>query len=235
MCGAAMVPRCGTRRVWHWAHRAVRNCEYWWEPETAWHRAWKDEFPVGWQEIIHVGKDGERHIADVRTPHDLIIEFQYSRLLPVERAAREAFYGNMVWVVNGTRQKSDVDRFLGWKDYLYPTHLHGVFETMFPHLCFPKAWLRSSALVIFDFSSEDPEDASSKADDEMWCLFPGRVEERALVTSLPRRELIRMATEQSFIFECQAVSTLMAEQYQKEESLWFGRPPRRTSTHRQSP
>ncbi len=120
MCGAAMVPRCGTRRVWHWAHRAVRNCEDWWEPETAWHRAWKDEFPVGWQEIIHVGKDGERHIADVRTPHDLIIEFQYSRLLPVERAAREAFYGNMVWVVNGTRQKSDVDRFLGWKDYLYP-------------------------------------------------------------------------------------------------------------------
>jgi hypothetical protein len=210
----------------------VRNCEDWWEPETVWHRAWKDAFPADWQEVIHVAEDGERHIADVRTPHGLVLEFQHSRLPPVEQAAREAFYGDMVWVVDGTRLKRDVDGFSEWKDYLQHTHLHGISVTMFPHQCFPKAWLQSSALVVFDFEGEELEDEPRDIEAEMWCLFPGRVEGRALVASLPRQDFVRMAREQSFIFEYQGITAIMAEHYRKEEALWFGRSPRSTSTHR---
>ena len=44
-----------------------RFCDPWWENETEWHRAWKDQFPADWQEIVHHAEDGEKHIADVKT------------------------------------------------------------------------------------------------------------------------------------------------------------------------
>src|SRR4030095_12105852 len=107
-----MIANCGEVRVWHWAHRGKRTCDRWWEPETEWHRAWKDNFPRDWQEHIHHDPSGEKHIAAVRTGPGLIIEFQHSHLDPQERAARERFYGNMAWVVDGTRLKKDYPRFL---------------------------------------------------------------------------------------------------------------------------
>jgi hypothetical protein len=82
----------------------MRDCDTWAEKETDWHRAWKNNFPPECQEFVqHDEQSGEKHIADVRTPHGLVIEFQHSPLDPLERAARERFYGNMVWVVDGTR------------------------------------------------------------------------------------------------------------------------------------
>ncbi len=94
-----MIAKCGTQRVHHWAHRGERACDAWWEPETPWHRDWKSRFPADWREVIRFSQSGEKHIADVRTEHGLTIEFQHSHLKPDERAAREAFYGNMMWVV----------------------------------------------------------------------------------------------------------------------------------------
>jgi hypothetical protein len=100
VCHAEVIAKCGTRRVSHWAHRGIRDCDSWAEGETDWHRAWKNNFPAECQEFIqHDGQSGEKHIADVRTSHGLVIEFQHSHLEPLERVARERFYGNMVWVV----------------------------------------------------------------------------------------------------------------------------------------
>lgn len=90
-----------------------RACDVWWEPETPWHRGWKDHFPNTWHEVWHDAPDDEKHIADVKTPHGLIIEFQHSFLNQQERLSREAFYRNMVWVVNGTRLKLARKRFFG--------------------------------------------------------------------------------------------------------------------------
>jgi competence protein CoiA len=106
-CGAAMIAKCGDHRVWHWAHRSVRVCDPWWETETEWHRAWKNEFPADWQEVIQFSQTGEKHIADVKTQSGMVIEFQHSFLKAEERAARELFYRKMVWVVNGRRRKRD--------------------------------------------------------------------------------------------------------------------------------
>jgi competence CoiA-like predicted nuclease len=77
-CDGPMVARCGTKRVWHWAHLGERTCDVWWENETEWHRAWKNQFPVGWQEIVHRAENGEKHIADVKTSQGWVLEFQHS-------------------------------------------------------------------------------------------------------------------------------------------------------------
>lgn len=106
-CDAPMVAKCGEVKTWHWAHQASRVCDSWWENETEWHRDWKDQFPLHWQEFVQRAENGERHIADVKTDGGWVIEFQYSYLRPDERRSRNAFYGKLVWVVNGVRRKTD--------------------------------------------------------------------------------------------------------------------------------
>lgn len=109
-CREAVIAKCGKFVGWHWAHKASTHCDKWWEPETAWHRRWKDRFPTDWQEVpLRDPASGELHIADVRTPEGLVLEFQRSTIKPEEVRARETFYRNMVWVVDGCR--SDFDRF----------------------------------------------------------------------------------------------------------------------------
>lgn len=107
-----MIAKCGDRRVWHWAHRGVRVCDPWWEPETEWHRAWKNEFPADCQEVFHLAQSGEKHVADVKTQGGMVIEFQHSFLKVEERTARESFYRKMVWVVDGRRRKRDAAQLL---------------------------------------------------------------------------------------------------------------------------
>lgn len=156
-CGATTIAKCGARKIWHWAHKGERSCDPWWEPETEWHRSWKNHFPAEWQEQIGRDVTGEKHIADVRTPHGLVIEFQHSHLDPVERAARERYYGNMVWVVDGTRLKRDLPRFEKGINDATKTALAGVLHTSFPEECFPRNWLECSAPVFFDFGPAENE------------------------------------------------------------------------------
>ena len=100
-CGSEMVAKCGRYKVWHWAHKARTMCDPWWESETEWHRAWKDEFPTEWQEVRHEDPPtGEAHIADVKNPYGLVIEIQHSPIDPVELQVRECFYGEMIWIVD---------------------------------------------------------------------------------------------------------------------------------------
>ena len=101
-CGGEMVAKCGRVKAWHWAHLPNYNCDPWWGTQTQWHRDWKNRFPENWQEIVHIDEEtGEKHIADVKTPHGLVIEFQHSPLDYVELISRESFYKNMIWVVDG--------------------------------------------------------------------------------------------------------------------------------------
>ena len=111
-CSAEMIARCGRVKVWYWAHKTIEVCDPWWESETEWHRDWKGHFPVEWQEVTHIDPiTGEKHIADVKNPHGLVIEFQHSPIKYEERCSREEFYGKMVWVVNGTRGSLDESYF----------------------------------------------------------------------------------------------------------------------------
>ncbi|MER9435827.1 CoiA-like domain protein [Mesorhizobium sp. M0618] len=108
-CGSAMVSKCGPRILHHWAHFGRRNCDPWWENETPWHREWKSRFPEECREISHVAHDGEIHRADIKTSTGIVIEVQHSSMTDDERLSRETFYGNLVWVVDGSGFKHNFD------------------------------------------------------------------------------------------------------------------------------
>src|SRR5262245_22976949 len=92
--------------------QGTRTCDHWWEPETKWHRDWKNHFPKDRQEVIHTAGNGERHIADVKTESGVVLEFQGSHLRRDERESRESFCQNMVWVVDALKRVRDRPEFL---------------------------------------------------------------------------------------------------------------------------
>lgn len=206
VCGDPMLAKCGTIRVHHWAHQGVRVCDTWWERELAWHRDWKNKFPIAWHENIRFADDGEKHIADVRTEAGLVIEFQHSALKPEERAAREAFYGNMVWVVDGTRLVRDVPRFLEYKDILRGTGANGVYTCHAPEKLFPRNWITSSVCVFFDFGEAQSE--------VLWCLLPFRVGGDAVVIALQRSHFVTQASKNPEVLPARAIAENIAKMMQ---------------------
>ena len=212
VCNGEVIAKCGTHRVFHWAHLAIQDCDSWAKEETEWHRAWKNKFPADYQEFIqHDRQSGERHIADVRTPHGLVIEFQHSHLKPLERAARERFYGNMVWVVDGTRLQRDYPRFNRGKDGLRRTPIQGYFLLTFPDECFPAMWLDSSVPVIFDFRGVDESQPPDAFRDGLWCLLPGRAEGSAVVVGMSREEFVKVAPSRPQLLAVQEILTGFAQ------------------------
>ena len=109
VCGAETIAKCGPRIMHHWAHHRIKDCEPWWENETAWHREWKNKFPLECREVSHVAEDGEIHRADVKTPTGIVIEIQHSTMTDAERISREEFYQNLVWVIDGAVFKDNFD------------------------------------------------------------------------------------------------------------------------------
>ena len=107
VCDAEVIAKCGNIKIHHWAHKSKKKCDHWWDTETQWHRDWKNEFPIDWQEVVHTSKTGEKHIADVKLPKGLVVEFQHSPIKPEEILARNNFYKNIIWIVDGTRRKND--------------------------------------------------------------------------------------------------------------------------------
>lgn len=190
VCGGAMIAKCGTQRVHHWAHRGERACDAWWEPETPWHRDWKSRFPADWREVIRFSQSGEKHIADVRTEHGLTIEFQHSHLKPDERAAREAFYGNMMWVVDGARLVRDLPRFLGGSSSFRKTTKKGLYIVPFPDEVFPRSWLDCAVPVVFDFGNAIGPESARHVRRPLWCLLPGRALGQAVVLQLSRGSFV---------------------------------------------
>ena len=190
-CLQPVTAKCGTRRNRHWAHLPEKPCaDRWWEPETLWHRAWKDNFPLECQEFVQYDtQSGEKHIADVRTKHGLVIEFQHSHLDPQERAARERFYGNMVWVVNGTRLKRMYQRFRKGMEKARDIG-DGFFLVDYPEECFPPTWLERSALVFFDFRDDASMTPPEMLRNCLWCLLPNRAGRYAVAAMTSHKDFV---------------------------------------------
>ncbi|NAY93380.1 competence protein [Muricauda sp. JGD-17] len=216
-CGAEMIAKCGDFKINHWAHKRKYQCDTWWETETEWHRKWKGNYPIEWQEVIQFDSDtNEKHIADIQTKKGLVIEFQHSRLNPEERRKREGFYKNMVWVVDGTRLKRDFPRFFKeWKSNgiseVRRTDKSGIFEVWFPEFCFPEAWLKSSVPVIFDFlgdgTLEDPESMRNS----LYCLFP-QIGKYASVAEFSRKAFLNATTNGNWTLRVQKFLNHLIEQ-----------------------
>ncbi len=178
-CAKLVIAKCGIRKIHHWAHRTTKTCDDWWEPETEWHRDWKNNYPATWQEnFLPDKRTGEKNIADVCTDYGLVIEFQHSHLHPQEGAAREQFYKNMIWIVDGTRLKRDYPRFLKAKGHFYAVK-KGIFRVSYLDECLPLEWIDSAVPVVFDFATE------------LYCLFPTRLGHSAIITEIPRKAFIK--------------------------------------------
>lgn len=98
-CNGKVVGHCGAIYIWHWQHKKKELCDVWKEPETEWHREWKSQFPEDWQEVI-ITKGEKKHIADIFTDNNLVIEFQNSPISQETICIREKFYKKMIWVIN---------------------------------------------------------------------------------------------------------------------------------------
>lgn len=132
-CKGEVIAKCGEIISWHWAHK-VKDCDPWSEPESEWHRAWKNRFPTQMQEVVI-----PPHRADVQAPRG-IIEFQRSAISASEIRKREAFYGRMAWVV-------DASEF-----WLMDSTSEGqsLPDGTAKWLWMRKSWLSSKAPVYFD-------------------------------------------------------------------------------------
>lgn len=158
-CGDAMIAKCGQLKDWHWAHRGTRACDPWWEPETKWHRTWKNHFPKDWQEIIQRAEDGEKHIADVKTKSGEVLEIQHSHLRPEERELREIFYQKMVWVVDGLRRVRDKAQFFASIDAAIVVNREPLIVSVRSNECaLLRDWAASRVPVYFDFGDSEPGD-----------------------------------------------------------------------------
>lgn len=186
-CSTTTIAKCGNVRIWHWAHKAMHVCDQWKEPETAWHRAWKCEFPDSWQEVISTCADGSKHRADVQTPLGATIEFQHSPISPEERRSREDHYGNLIWVVDGSR----LARYS--KNFFHVYHRarevpegHITFMVAPPSNSFPGEWCDTPVPLVIDFGESD-----------LMCLWPRTTHGKRFHFRLTRRKFIDVLSRNS--------------------------------------
>ena len=151
-CKSELMAKCGEHVAKHWSHHSAPDCDPWYDGMSEWHSAWQELFPDKWIEVRM-----PPHSADVRTPAGLVLEIQHS---PIGREAadREAFYGDMVWVVDasGWRITWDApdtldDGYVGFhfvtrkpslRAFKKPTFLdfgpsHNLFRILWPNSRFP--------------------------------------------------------------------------------------------------
>ncbi len=191
-CAQPVVAKCGSKRIHHWAHQNNKNCDDWWEPETEWHRNWKKKFPNDWQEVVMRDKISEElHIADIRTIHDIVIEFQHSHINSKEQTSREIFYPHLIWVVDGTRLKNDIKRFQKRK-HLFSSMMPNVFRVAFADDIFPSAWVNRPVAVIFDFLGIETIE-NNGVEMPLYCLFP-KLEREYIVAEISRNAFIKSVT-----------------------------------------
>ena len=149
-CEGLMIAKCGAKVIHHWAHKGNLECDHWWEPETEWHRNWKDHFPKECQEVVHQDPTtGERHIADVKTSSRIVLEFQHSPIKPEERKSRNEFYKNIVWIVDGKRLERDEENFA--KAYNEGTNIAQVRRIVIKKSSLVEKWTELNVPVFFDF------------------------------------------------------------------------------------
>ena len=140
-CSSIVVAKCGLINVHHWAHKTARDCDPWYEPESSWHRTWKERVDSKYREITII-KENETHRADIQLPDHTVIELQHSPISPEDIFARESFYQKMIWIIDG---ESFSDRFITYNKGDYYT-----FRWKHAH----KAWHFATCPLYIDFGGD---------------------------------------------------------------------------------
>ena len=192
-CDSKVSAFCGEVYAAHWKLDKKCKCDSCKENETIWHRNWKDKFPYEWQEVVQFDESGEKHIADVKTESGAVLEFQHSYLKPEERRSRNAFYSNLIWVVDGLKRERDK---LQFKIVLEES----ISENGNPYICrvryleecrLLKEWHNHSSLVFFDFQEK-------LQGSDLWLLLPAISNEQAYLTPFSRNQFIEFHNNNKF-------------------------------------
>lgn len=93
LCGLEVQFQQDPTGIRHWTHVSAEECDLWSEPLTPWHASWQNFADPS---LTEVSKKGRR--ADLVGRKGFVIELQQGPISAEEVKAREAFYGNMVWV-----------------------------------------------------------------------------------------------------------------------------------------
>jgi len=194
-CGSELVAKCGEIKVHHWAHK--KKCDdHWWENETEWHRNWKNKFPKEWQEIIQRDESNEKHIADVKTSNGWVIEFQHSPISREERDSRDYFYNKLIWIVDGTMRKTDIEQFESLIQHARtisnePFMLRVFSDWTLERFRLNQEWGSSESLVLFDFGkSEVSYRDKYSSNKDLWLICPSK--DRTHITSISKDSFIEM-------------------------------------------
>lgn len=108
LCNVKVIAKCGEINIHHWAHYKKEGCDSWSEPETYWHKSWKESFPIQNREVV-MNKNGIKHFADIFTNNQIIIELQNSNISSETIRERELFYGDrLLWVINAGRYRDHI-------------------------------------------------------------------------------------------------------------------------------
>lgn len=107
-CNSEVRAYCGDIMVWHWKHVKKEECDSFYEPETKWHRDWKNKFSKENQEVVCFDEiTGEKHVADIKLNNGVVLEFQNSPISLREIKSRNDFYKKIIWVLNGDKFKKN--------------------------------------------------------------------------------------------------------------------------------
>jgi hypothetical protein len=63
----------------------------------------------------------------------------------------------MIWIVDGTRRKTDLGRFNAGTSYFKQSKMPNVFFVPYPEEVLSKDWLGSREIVILDFNGESKD------------------------------------------------------------------------------
>lgn len=185
-CNAEVISKCGSIKIWHWAHKGKLVCDPWWENESEWHRNWKNNFPIEWQEVIHFADDGEKHIADIKTDQDWVIEFQYSYLNPEERKSRNKFYKKLIWVVNGKRLQGDEQKLV--MALAGRVSFDGFYRVPVRASSLLRAWSDKNSLVFFDFGKS----VTQLEESYLWVIMPRHSDHAVYVRPCSRTDFFEI-------------------------------------------
>ena len=173
LCRETLVAKCGNIRIHHWAHPSDSQCPYK-ENKGEWHVNWQNEFPDDWQEIVLTDSvTHEKNIADVQTPTGFVLEFQHSHIKDEEKTARENFYKNMVWIVDGLNWKK-IECFFETK-YKTTQEIEKFkidqydYETNFSLI-----WANATVPIIYDFHDTKSPENTQKWREYLYLCFPYR-------------------------------------------------------------
>lgn len=170
LCGEPVLARCGNKYVHHWAHLSGSECDSWSSPETQWHRKWKNQFPMDWQEVKCRNEASEEvHRADVKTDYGLVLEFQHSVIEEPDKQAREHFYKDMVWIVDLSKKIERKKLLQGQLVKNKYTHNRLVCKNAAE--VFPQEWLNRGSIVVFDYLGLEDQIEGSVYND-LFCIIP---------------------------------------------------------------